>query len=99
MADILRAMSIAGGLLMLVVGLVVVISIAAVRRGENAMHGIHDVKAWWNTGLSASTSAGTVAAKPMTSADISVLQILGVGTALFVLAVLFLFAVSVIGHL
>ena len=98
MADILRAMSIAGGVLILVVGLVVVISIAAVKRGENAMHGIHDVKAWWNTGLSAS-SAGTVAAKPMTSADISVLQILGVGTALFVLAVLFLFAVSVIGHL
>ena len=98
MADILQAMGIAGGFLMVVVVLLVVVSIAAVKRGEIAMHGVHDTKAWWNTGLSAASS-GAAAAKPMTSADISVLQILGVGTALFVAAVLFLFGVSILGHL
>jgi hypothetical protein len=98
MADVLQAMSISGGILLLVVGLILVLSIAAVKRGETAMHGVYDTKAWWNTGVSVS-AAGAAASKPMTSADISVLQILGVGTALFVVAVLLLFAVSVVGHL
>ena len=98
MADILRAMTISGGILFVVVGLVIVMSIAAVKRGEASMHGNLDVKAWWNTGLASSSArgAGSIPAAP---AEISVLQILGVGTAIFVLAVLALFAVSVIQHL
>ena len=98
MADVLRAMGMAGAILLLVVGFIVVITMAAVRRGEMEMKGVHDAKGWWNTGVSTGAS-GTAAARPMTSADISVLQILGVGTGLFVLAVLLLFLVSVIQHL
>ena len=98
MADILRAMSIAGGILLVVVGFISVIIFAAVRRGEMAMQGVNDAKAWWNSGGSAGASGGVVA-RPMTSADISVLQILGVGTGLFVLAVLLLFLVSVVQHI
>ena len=97
MADILRAMSMAGAILLLVVAFIAVISIAAVRRGEMEMNGAHDAKGWWNTGVS--TGPSGAAARPMTSADISVLQILGVGTGLFVLAVLLLFLVSVVQHL
>ena len=97
MADILQSMGIAGVILLGVVGLVILMSYAAVKRGEMAMHGEHDVKAWWNAGPS--KSSGAVATAPMTSADISVMQILLVGTAMFVVAVLFLFIVSVLGHL
>ena len=98
MADILHAMSISGGILLLVGGLILLFTIAAVRRGETAMHGVHDTKAWWNTGTGVA-AVGAVPAKPMTSADISVLQILGVGTAVFVVAVLLLFGLSVVEHL
>jgi hypothetical protein len=97
MADILQSMGIAGAILLGVVGLVVLMSFAAVKRGEMTMHGEHDVKAWWNAGLS--KSGHSVAAAPMTSADISVMQILLVGTGMFVVAVLLLFLVSVVGHL
>ena len=97
MADILQAMGIAGAILLGVVALIILMSFATVKRGEVSMAGEPDAKGWWNYGVSRSGEAGVVA-RPVTAADISVMQILLVGTGLFVLAVVFLFLVSVAGH-
>jgi len=100
MADVLQAMSIAGAILLLVVGLILVVSIAAVKRGEAAMLGDTSTKAWWNTGMAIpAVDAGAVAVKGAPAEEISVMQILAFGTGIFVLAVLLLFAISVLQHM
>jgi hypothetical protein len=102
MPDIVRALAISGGLLLLVVILIVIISIAAVNRGAAAMgsHAEHadETKAAVKEPAAAPAAK---AAKPMAPAkdEINVLQILAFGTGLFVLAVLGLFALSLIEHM
>ena len=99
MAEALRAMSMAGGILLLVVGLILVLSFAAVNRGEVTMNGDPTRKAWWNTGLAAATAEGAAAIKAAPAEEINVMLILGMGTAIFVLAVALLFGISVLQHM
>jgi len=108
MSDILQALAISGGILLSVVVLIIIVSIVAVNRGAAAM-GLatephHPLVPTTHPEV---TGAGTAAA-PATAAkaaaapaadEINVLQILGLGTALFVLAVLGLFALSLIEHM
>jgi hypothetical protein len=100
-------MVIAGGLLVPVVVFIVIISIAAVRRGEIAMHGgVHDAAVHSDVQtFIPDARTGAVAAKPQKQAagpasdEISVSTILVLGVVLFGLAMAALMAVSVIGHL
>jgi hypothetical protein len=109
MADIVRALAISGGLLLLVVILIVFISIAAVNRGAAAMgHAEHpeETAAVAHKEAATTPAAKTAASKPAAAKpaapakdEINVLQILAFGTGLFVLAVLGLFALSLIEHM
>ena len=98
MADILRAMGIAGAILLGVTGLVIFISFAAVKRGEMAMHGVHNTRAWWNAGGAHVTAGGAIAGKPA-AANAGVMEIIILGTVIFGLAIALLIGVSVLQHL
>jgi hypothetical protein len=100
MSDILRAFGISAGMLLLVVVLIVVISFVAVNRGAQEMAGSEHGHA---AETPAKEAAVPVAAKPGKAAaaaadEISVPMILIFGTGLFVVAVLALFALSLIEH-
>jgi hypothetical protein len=102
MPDIVRALAISGGLLFLVVILIVIVSIVAVNRGAAEMgqtEHAHETEAAHKE--TAAAPAAKAAAKPAAPAkdEINVLQILAFGTGLFVLAVLGLFALSLIQHM
>lgn len=102
MPDIVRALAISGGLLLLVVILIVIVSMVAVNRGAAEMgqtEPAHEIEAAHKE--PAAAPAAKVAAKPAAPAkdEINVLQILAFGTGLFVLAVLGMFALSLIEHM
>ena len=107
MSEALRGMGIAAGILLPVVVLIVIVSMAAVRRGEAMMRGdahgaAHDlVPAYVPAGAGTATAAAPTAkpATVVTTDQISVIEILGFGTLLFVLTVLLLFAISIFAHL
>jgi hypothetical protein len=100
-------MGIAAGILLPVVVLIVVVSMAAVRRGEAMMRGdahgaAHDlVPAYVPASAGTATAAASKTAKPATvvTDQVSVIEILGFGTLLFVLTVLLLFGISIFSHL
>jgi hypothetical protein len=101
MADILRAILISAGILLPVVILIVGITIAAVRRGEAAMHTTAD-----HVSLPPQSATEIpVAAKPAAKAqpapaddglEISVVLLLGTG--LFVLTIVLMIALSMLEH-
>jgi hypothetical protein len=107
MSDILQALAISGGILLSVVVLSIIVSIVAVNRGAAAMglatdpHHPLEPTTHHEAAGTAAAAAPAKAAKAATPAadEINVLQILGLGTALFVLAVLGLFALSLIEHM
>ena len=105
MVDVLKAMGTSGAILFPIVILIVVICIAAVKRGEAAMGGgDHGLSA--NGPAIALHPAGSVAAaapakKSAASApveSISVIQVLLFGVVLFTAVMLLLMLVSVIQH-
>lgn len=101
MSDIVRALAISGGLLFLVVIFIVIVSIAAVNRGAAEMgHAEHapEIKAAVKEPAAAPAAKAAKPAAPPKD-EINVLQILALGTGLFVLAVLGLFALSLIEHM
>ena len=98
MADVLRAMSISGTIMIAVAVLVVFVSIPAVKRGETAMQGVFDTRAWWNTGAAEHATIPAAGAK-VAAQEISVIQILIFGSLLFGIAVLFLLGISIVGQL
>jgi len=107
MSDILQALAISGGILLSVVVFIIIVSIVAVNRGAAAMghatepHHPLEPTAHHEVAGAATAAAPAKAAKAAAPAadEINVLQILGLGTALFVLAVLGLFALSLIEHM
>jgi len=102
-------MGIAAGILLPVVVLIVIVSMAAVKRGEIEMRGgahgaTHELAPAYIPGGAGTATAAAPAAKAakpatVTSDEISVIEILGFGTLLFVLSVLLLFAISILRHL
>jgi hypothetical protein len=101
MNDVLRALSISAGILFLVVIVIVAVTMVAVKRGE-ASHGETEHSLQEATPIPKET-APVVTTKPTKAAapesdEISVMQILLLGTGLFVLTVLFLVALSLIQH-
>jgi hypothetical protein len=101
MPDIVRALAISGGLLFLVVILIVIVSIITVNRGAAEMgqtEHAHEVAAAHKEPAAAPAAKAAKAAAPAKD-EINVLQILAFGTGLFVLAVLGLFALSLIEHM
>jgi hypothetical protein len=104
-SDLLRALSISGGILLVVVIGIIIVSIVAVNRGAAEMAALHDAEVAESPAVKAATPAGAaVAAKPAKAAgpeteEISVIQILIFGTGLFVLTVVLLLGVSLIQHM
>jgi len=100
MSDILQALAISGGILLSIVVFTIFISFITVNRGAAAMGLVtephHPLE---QTPQQAAAAARAKAAKAPAGDEINVLQILGFGTALFVLAVLGLFALSLIEHM
>jgi hypothetical protein len=105
MSDILFAFGVSAGILLSVVVLIIIVSIVAVNRGAQAMaaeSGLdHAPDAAHATTVTAAGAAAKPAKAPAAAAgnEISVLQILGFGAGIFVVAVLALFALSLIEHL
>jgi hypothetical protein len=105
MAEVLRAIGIAAGILFPVVILVIVVSRATVLRGEDSMRGHdHPLHAGHTGDLVAAGPAGTAAATAKVVAagpveDPSVIDLLILGTILFTLAVAGLFLVSLLAHM
>jgi hypothetical protein len=102
MPDIVRALGISAGLLLLVVVLIVIVSMVAVNRGAAEMepehHPVAEVPVATKEGAAAVPAK---AAKPAAAAaaEVSVIQILLFGTGLFVLTVILLVALSLIEHM
>jgi hypothetical protein len=101
LTDILKAMATSAAILLPIVVLVIIISIAAVKRGEIAMGGGDHAHAHAHAGAE---TAGTVAAAarksgPVVVVNPGVLEILGLGTAIFVVAVLILLGISIVSHM
>jgi hypothetical protein len=101
MPDVVRALAISAGILLLVVVLIVIITIAVVNRGE----GEHVQTAVVETPVKEAAvttppppAKATKPAAPATE-DVSVLEILLYGVGLFVLTVLGLVALSLVEHL
>jgi hypothetical protein len=104
-SEVLRGMAISSAILLPVVVLIVICSIAAVRRGEASMrgetHGAEPELRSYVTG----TGGAAVAAKPEKSAvvvvteDPSVMEIILLGLGLFVLTIMLLVGVSVVSHM
>ena len=103
MPDIVRALGISAGLLLLVVVLIVIVSIVAVNRGaaEMAPESHHVTELPVAATKEGAATAPAKAAKPATAAveEVSVIQILLFGTGLFVLTVILLVALSLIEHM
>ena len=103
MFDVLRALSISAGILLSVVVFIVIISMAAVKRGEAAMHGeAHEATSEPHASSHGATAELKKPEKPSAAVaadEISVANILVLGLVLFGLAVFVLFAVSLIGQL
>jgi hypothetical protein len=105
MSDILQALAISGGILLSVVAFTIVISFIAVKRGAAAMglatepHHPLEPTPHHEAAAAAAPAKPAKAAAAAAGDEINVLQILGFGTALFVLAVLGLFALSLIEHM
>ena len=103
MNDVLRALGISAGILFFVVVLTVIITIAAVKRGEagqaEAGHGAPDESL--PVKEAAASPPAKAAAKPAAAAsdEISVSQILLLGIGLFTATILALLLVSLITHL
>jgi hypothetical protein len=100
MNDVLRALGISAGILLLVVVVIVVLTMVAVRRGE-ASHGETEHALPGPSAVAKETASATTKPTKATVAEsdeISVIQILLLGTGLFVLTVLFLVALSLIQH-
>src|SRR5678815_3424449 len=106
MNDVLRALSISASLLLSVVVLIIIVSMAAVRRGEANLGG-HDAgdDAHGIPGAVTATAGAAVGAKPVKAGalpavdEISVPMILLLGTGLFVVTILALLAMSLIAHM
>ena len=107
MSEALRGMGIAAGILFPVVVLIVIVSMAAVKRGEIEMRGgahgsTHELVPAYIPGTAGTATAPAAkAVKPVTitTEEISVIEILGFGTLLFVLSVLLLLVISIVRHL
>jgi hypothetical protein len=100
MNDVLRALGISAGILFLVVVLIVVLTMVAVKRGEAEGETEHGSPAGAPPVPKEAVpvaAAKTAKAAPETD-EISVMQILLLGTGLFILTVLFLVALSLIQH-
>ena len=106
MIDVLKAMSTSGAILLPIVVLIVIVSIATVKRGETAMGGghhglstdghaaIHAVGA--AAAAAPATARKTAVAKPVE--EISVMQVLLFGIVMFTAVMVLLLLVSVIQH-
>ena len=106
MTEILKAMATSASILFPIVVLVVVASIVTVRRGEVSMGGAHGhghgpAHAHAGVAVDGSGAAAVPAKKPATVVveNPGVLEILGIGTAIFVVAILILFLASVVAHM
>jgi hypothetical protein len=106
MADVLRALTISGGILSVVVALTIFVSFTVVRRGEHGpVAADHDVSP--DSHAVKETAAAAVAPAPAKAAkaaappkdEINVMQILIFGIVLFTLSVLALLGLSLIEHL
>jgi hypothetical protein len=108
-SEALRGMGIAAGILFPVLVLIVIVSMAAVRRGEIEMRGgahgsSHELVPAYIPGTAGTATVAAPAAKAVkpatvTTDEISVIEILGFGTLLFVISVLLLLGISIIRHL
>ena len=100
MNDLVRALGISAGILVLVVALIVIVSIAVVNRGEAAAAGESHVIPDVPVRKQSPPPADGKPAKAVEPAgeQISVPQILVFGVGLFVLAVLALLALSLAEH-
>jgi len=107
-SEVLRGIGISAGILLPVVVLIVIVSMAAVRRGEAGMRGeLHGASQELTPAYvpAAAGSATATAAKPakpataVTTEEVSVIEILGLGLLLFVLTVLALLGISILRHL
>src|SRR5262245_21896946 len=103
MNDVLHALAISAGILLPVVVLIIVISMAVVKRGEalnaHVEHAVPGVTLHTTEGAAA---APAKAAKPVAAAasdEISVSQILLIGVGLFGLTILALLLLSIVAHL
>ena len=106
MADVLRALATSTVILSFVVALIIFVSFTVVRRGEHghvvADHDLppdsHAVK---ETAAAAAAPAPAKVAKAAAPPkdEINVMQILVIGTVLFVVSVIALFGLSLIEHL
>src|SRR5437016_5813184 len=104
MPDIVHALGISAGILLMVVVLTVIVSMLAVNRGAAEMESGHGQSAAEVPVVKESSGAAAVAApakvaKPAPAEEVSVIQILLFGTGLFVLTVIVLIAVSLIEHM
>ena len=102
MNDVVRALGIAAGILFLVVILIVVITIAVVKRGEGReVETAHELPDDSLKVKEAAAPPQAKAAKPSAPAgeEISVMNILLFGTGLFVLTIVVLLVLSLIQHL
>jgi len=103
MPDIVRALGISAGLLLLVVVLIVIVSIVAVNRGAAEMapepHLATEVPVAATKEGAAAASAKAVKPAAPAVEEVSVIQILLFGTGLFVLTVILLVALSLIEHM
>ena len=103
MADVLKAMSVSGGILLPIVIFIIIVSIATVNRGIEQMGGGHHDLAPEGHGAAAHGGAVAAAAPAKKAAvevveDISVMQILLFGIVLFTAVMGLLLLVSVIQH-
>src|SRR5262245_13243856 len=101
MNDVVRALGIAAGILFLVVVLIVFITIAVVKRGEGEqLEAAHDLPDDSLKVKEAAVPQPAKAARPSAPAgeEISVMNILLFGTALFVLTIVVLLLLSLIDH-
>ena len=105
MSELLHGMGIASGILIPVVVLIIVCSMAAVKRGEAAMRGeVYGISPELRSYVPGVAGTATVAAKEKPAAvviteDPTVMEIVLLGVGLFVLTVLVLMGVSFISHM
>jgi hypothetical protein len=100
MNDALRALAISAGILFPVVVLIVIVSMAAVRRGEAGHLVLEPMPSSVPVAQGAAAAAATPAKVAVTQVEqVSVLEILLLGTGLFVLAVVLLFVLSLVSHM
>ena len=106
MIDVLKAMSTSGAILLPIVALIVIVSIATVRRGEVAMgaghHGLptdgHAAVHAVGAGAAAAPATARKAAAAEPVEEISVMQVLLFGIVMFTAVMVLLLLVSVIQH-